>query len=92
MHKSMPVYSSVKLGGSTSVPKLTTNFRIILRKGRLFLLHANGSEGPLVPLADDLFQVGEAQTPERICSDTQIDGQMLRASLSGCLYYRALTP
>jgi len=43
-------------------------------------------------LDDGAFRLGAADhSPERVRFDTVIDGQALRASLSGELYYRALT-
>ncbi len=69
-----------------------SNVRIVLRKGALALVYPNGSEQPLVPLDDGAFRLGAADhSPERVRFDTVIDGQALRASLSGELYYRALT-
>ncbi|MDP9374233.1 MAG: serine hydrolase, partial [Chloroflexota bacterium] len=70
-----------------------SNFRIVLRKGTLLLIHPAGQEEALVPLDDDTFRVGNtAHSPERLRFDTIVDGQALRVNLSGEYYYRALTP
>ena len=37
------------------------------------------------------FRVGE-RTPERISFDSVVSGRALRATLSGCAYYRVFTP
>ncbi|MGH3115590.1 MAG: serine hydrolase domain-containing protein, partial [Gaiellales bacterium] len=61
-----------------------TNFRVILRRDRLVLVHWWGSEDPLTPLRRDTFRVGDEDwSPERLH-----DGEALRANLSGCDYYR----
>jgi len=65
-----------------------TNFRIIIRKDRLFM-----GTTELVPLEGDTFRVGEdEQSPERLRFDTIVDGQVLRVNYSGCFYYRFFTP
>jgi CubicO group peptidase (beta-lactamase class C family) len=75
----------------------TTNFRVVLRRGRLVLIFPDEPDGfsdesPLVPLPDGSFRVGEDERgPERIRFDTVVDGQALRAILSGCDYYRFFT-
>lgn len=70
-----------------------SNFRVVLRKGALALIQPEGGEEPLIPLADGLFRVGdEERSPERLRFDTVLDGQALRADLSGCPYYRTFTP
>jgi len=69
----------------------TSNIRIVLRKGALALIHPDGGEQPLTPLADGAFRLGATDhSPERLRFDTIVDGHALRASLSGELYYRAL--
>lgn len=70
-----------------------SNFRIVLRKGALALVHAGGDEEPLTPLEDGAFRVGsEDHSPERIRFDTIVGGRALRANLSGGDYYRFFTP
>jgi hypothetical protein len=70
-----------------------TNFRIFLRKDQLIYAAPNGDEEVLVPYGAGCFRLGEEEfTPERIWFDQIIDGQALRANLSGCPYYRFFTP
>jgi hypothetical protein len=70
-----------------------SNFRIFQRKDRLWLVHPSGEEEALDPLGDGLFRAGaEEHSPERLRFDTVVDGQALRANLSGCEYYRTFTP
>jgi D-alanyl-D-alanine carboxypeptidase len=70
-----------------------SNFRVILRKGRLYLVHPWGDEDALVPLADGEFRVGDDETsPERLRFGTTLGGQAISANLSGCDYYRTFTP
>jgi CubicO group peptidase (beta-lactamase class C family) len=74
-----------------------TNFRVVLRKGHLWLVWPHGDwphgdEDRLVLLESGEFQVGEALTPERIRFADIVDGQALRAVLSTCDYYRFFTP
>lgn len=70
-----------------------SNFRIVLRKGELWLITPTGGEQAVVPVGDGVFRVGnEDYSPERLRFDTVVNGQALRANLSGCEYYRALTP
>lgn len=70
-----------------------TNFRVVLRKGRLWLIAPQGEEQELVELGEGAFRVGvDERSPERIRFDTLINGQAVRATLSGCPYYRTFTP
>jgi hypothetical protein len=69
-----------------------TNFRIILRKGRLILVFPSGEEEALVPVGDGIFRVGEDQlSPERIRFDVIINNQSLRANFSCGEYYRSFS-
>jgi D-alanyl-D-alanine carboxypeptidase len=69
-----------------------TNFRVVLRKGALALIHPSGDEEPLVPLGDGIFRVGEEErSPERIRFAPILNGQALRANLSCGEYYRTFT-
>jgi D-alanyl-D-alanine carboxypeptidase len=66
-----------------------TNFRILLRRGRLLLAYPKGPEDSLTPLEDGLFGVGSDEwSPERLSFDAIVDGRALRANLSGCDYFR----
>ena len=70
-----------------------TNFRVILRRGRLVIVDPAGNEEPLHPLEDGRFRVGEEEfSPERIGFDQIVDGKALRANRSGCHFYRFFTP
>jgi hypothetical protein len=70
-----------------------SNFRVVLRKSTLFLVEPSGEEECLVEVAPGCFRVGaEDYLPERLCFDTLVAGKTLRATLSGCPYYRFFTP
>lgn len=72
----------------------TTNFTVVLRGDRAWLLFPAAPEGfayeqPLEPSPDGSFRVGEDPgNPEVIRFDTVADGRALRAVLSGWPYYR----
>jgi D-alanyl-D-alanine carboxypeptidase len=73
----------------------TTNFRVVLRADRPWLIFAAAPDGfddeqPLLPRSGDSFRVGEDPgNPEGLRFDTMVDGRALRAWLSGWPYYRA---
>jgi hypothetical protein len=73
----------------------TTNFRVVLRGDRPWLLFASAPDGfddeqPLVALPDGSFRAGEDPgNPETVRFDSVLDGRALRAWLSGWPYYRA---
>ncbi len=70
-----------------------SNFRVLLRKGKLWLVFPPGNEEELVPLAPGLFRVGaEDESAERLRFDVVIEGRALRANLSGVNFYRTFTP
>jgi hypothetical protein len=69
-----------------------TNFRVVLRKGQLWLVWPPGDEDPLLPLANGAFAVGEASSPEQLQFSDITAGQALRATLTTCDYYRFFTP
>jgi CubicO group peptidase (beta-lactamase class C family) len=70
-----------------------SNFRVVLRKGALVLIEPWGDEKALVQRDAGLFRVGDDEdSPECLRFDTLIDGQAVRARLSGCDYYRTFTP
>jgi D-alanyl-D-alanine carboxypeptidase len=72
----------------------TTNFRVVLRGDRPWLIFAAAPDGfddeqPLVASPDGSFRVGEDPgNPEGLRFDTVVDGRALRAWLSGWPYYR----
>ena len=70
-----------------------TNFRIVLRKGTLVLVYPSGGNEPLEPLEEGLFRIGEdPRSPETLRFDAVASGKALRATYSGCPYYRTYTP
>jgi len=70
-----------------------TNFRVVLRQGKLLLIEPWGGEEALVPLEGGLFRIGEDErSPERLFFDVFVDGRVIRANLSGCDYFRTFTP
>ncbi len=70
-----------------------TNFRVFTRKGQLILCEPSGDEEILTPLGSGCFRVGEDDyIPERLAFDQVVEGQALRATRSGCPYYRFFTP
>jgi len=75
-----------------------TNFRVVRRKGQLWLVFPVAPDGfedeqPLVPLGDGSFRAGTGETcPERLRFDTIVDGKALRAVLSDGVYERDFTP
>jgi hypothetical protein len=69
-----------------------SNFRIVLRGGKLWLVGPDGGEEEVAPAEDGLFRVGEELSAERIRFDAIVEGKALRANLSGVDYYRVFTP
>jgi D-alanyl-D-alanine carboxypeptidase len=70
-----------------------TNFRVIVRKGKLLLVWPDGYEEALVPSEESTFRVGEEDyLPERLRFDQAVEGQTWRANLSNGSYYRFFTP
>lgn len=66
------------------------NFRIVVRLDGLFLISPDGGETKMEPLGPGLFKE-EGRSPERLRFDSVVDGQALRANLSGVDYYRVFT-
>ena len=70
-----------------------TNFRIVLRKGALLLIYPTGGHEILAPLGDGLFRIGaDLRSAETLRFDAVAMGRALRATYSGCPYYRTYTP
>ncbi len=70
-----------------------TNFRVVVRKGKPYLVEPGGDEEVLVALGSGVFRIGhDDRSPERLCFDTILGGRALHANLSGCDYYRTFTP
>ncbi|MGH2616599.1 MAG: serine hydrolase domain-containing protein [Thermomicrobiales bacterium] len=70
-----------------------SNFRIVTRKGQLWMIYPRGYELPLTPDGEG-FRIGDdPESPERISFDTIVTGEALRARLAGSAdYYRFFTP
>jgi CubicO group peptidase (beta-lactamase class C family) len=74
-----------------------TNFRVVLRRGRLFLIAPGGVEAPseeaeLVGLGDSTFRIGaDTRLPERITFGPPVAGLAPWADRDGCRYSRAFT-
>jgi hypothetical protein len=73
----------------------STNFRIILRKGCLTLVHPDGSEANLVPQKDGSFLAEYEDQPvacERVLFGAIADGKAIHLKYSVADYYRFFTP
>jgi hypothetical protein len=69
-----------------------SNFRVVLRQGKLILVEPKGGEEPLYPLEPGCFRVGkEPRSPEFLRFETIIDGKAQFASYSGGAYCRTFT-
>src|SRR4051794_38192985 len=64
------------------------SFRVVARGEALSLAFPYGDEEPLTALCDGVFRVGADWSPERLRLDAIVEGEALRANLSGCDYYR----
>ena len=70
-----------------------SNYRVVFRKGRLYLVSPEGLEEGLLPLGGGEFRVGDdPQGVERVRFADVVSGRALRMNLSGTEYYRATTP
>ncbi len=68
------------------------NFRVVLRKGRLWYVSPQGSEEEMTPLANGEFRVGDKDSAERLSFGDVVDGQALTANYSGMQYFRYFVP
>ena len=68
------------------------NFRVFIRKGKLWMETPGGEEWLLVPLESGRFRIGEERQPETIRFGEIVDGWAQRAVVSGAAYYRFFTP
>jgi CubicO group peptidase (beta-lactamase class C family) len=66
------------------------NFRVVVRRGTLYLVTPAGAEMAMEPAAPGLFKQ-KGTSSERIRFDSIVEGQALRANLSGVDYYRVFT-
>ena len=75
-----------------------TNFRIVARGGRLFLVAPGGVEAPgedceLVDMTEGVFRIGaDPWLPERLVAGPVVNGQAVTVTRDGCTYSRAFTP
>lgn len=74
-----------------------SSFRVVVRKGELYMILGFGWRRQLVPLGDGLFRVdAEKWSAERLRFDTIVELHgapcAMRADFSGCPYYRASSP
>jgi D-alanyl-D-alanine carboxypeptidase len=68
-------------------------FRVVQRADALWIAYPWGREEPLAALGGGAFRVGaEAWSPEWVRFDAVAGGEALRATLSGCAYYRVSFP
>jgi CubicO group peptidase (beta-lactamase class C family) len=68
------------------------NFRVVLRKARLWVVSPDGDEDPLTPVGPREFRIGGPQSAERLVFGNIVDGQALTATWSGMPYFRFFTP
>jgi CubicO group peptidase (beta-lactamase class C family) len=66
------------------------NFRVVVRRGTLYLVAPSGSETALDPVAPGVFKE-RGTSSERLRFDSIVEGEALRANLSGVDYYRVFT-
>ncbi len=70
-----------------------TNFRVLARKGLLWLAMPSGEERELVTLGNHAFRIGlDERSPERIVFGAFVKGKAQRADVSGQLYGRTRAP
>jgi hypothetical protein len=70
-----------------------TNFRVVIQKGSLVLIHQWGPDEPLHQTGPGIFRVGaDPRSPEFIQFDLIINGKAMQANVSGGVYSRAFTP
>jgi hypothetical protein len=68
------------------------NFRVVLRKGRLWYVSPQGNEEEMTPLGNGEFRVGDKDSAERLSFGDVVDGQALTADYSGMQYFRYFVP
>lgn len=69
-----------------------SNFRVVLRKGALALIWPGWAPESLEPVEEGVFRIGkESRSPETLRFDAVLEGRALRATYSGCPYYRTFT-
>jgi len=76
----------------TSNPWLN-NFRIIIRKGKLYLvLSQSPREVELIEIKPGVFRIGTEPSGERLSFDTVLNNRALRSNYSGVDFFRTFTP
>lgn len=68
-----------------------SNFRIVIRRGVLYLMEPSGGETKMEAVGPGVFKEA-GPSAERLRFDSIVDGEALRANLSGVDYYRVFTP
>lgn len=68
------------------------NFRIIIRRGRLWYIAPDGEEEALTQVGPAEFRVGGGGSAERLRFGEVVDRRALKAVFSGMAYYRFFTP
>jgi hypothetical protein len=66
------------------------NFRVVLRKGRLWTINPDGGETELMAIQAGMFRIGDS--PEWLRFDTVVNGQSLRVDYSGSYFHRDFMP
>jgi hypothetical protein len=75
-----------------------TNFRVVQRKGQLWLIFPAAPDGfadeqPLVPVGDGAFRASsDGASPERVRFEAVVDGKALRVALSDGFFEWDVTP
>lgn len=73
-------------------PWSPTNFRILVRKGRLWFVWPEGDEAPLTPIGEHRFRIGEQPSGEQVHFGDIVDGTALTSTYSAMRFYRFFTP
>lgn len=68
-----------------------SNFRVVVRRGALYLMEPSGGETRMESIGPGLFKEA-GMSAERLRFDSIVEGEALRANLSGVDYYRVFTP
>ena len=71
----------------------SSNFRVLVVKGSLWMASMSSPGEPLTPVGNRTFRVGaDRRSPERLSFSTFVDGKAQIANLSGCEHARTFTP
>jgi len=74
-------------------PWTPANFRVVLRRGKLFFVDPGsisypGYEDELHPVGPGIFRIGSDSSPDTLEFADMVEGKALRACLSGAWHYR----